>query len=194
MSRVLVLDFEVERLRILCDGLQAGGHEVVVPSASSADLLRLVRELAPDVVIIDTDSPQRDTLEDILAVTREDPKPILMFSSDPDGEKIRAAVQAGVSAYVVNGLAAQRIQPILDAAIARFNETQALRAELTAARARLEDRKIIDRAKGILMETRGMSEEQAYETLRSLAMDSSQRIVEVARQVINMRSLLDPSK
>jgi len=191
MAKVLVLDDDVERLKMLCQGLDEAGHEVLAPQAGALNLVRLVKELAPDVIIIDTDSPDRDTLEHVCIVTRDDPRPIVMFASDSDSGTIRAAVAAGVNAYVVNGLAEERIQPILDVAIARFAQMQALRDELTEARLQLEDRKAIERAKGILMDTKNMSEAQAYETLRKLAMDSSQRIVDIARQVINMRDLLE---
>ena len=191
MLKVLVLDHDVERRGMLCQGLDDAGHEVIAPEdASALNLVRLVEECSPDVIIIDTDSPDRDTLEHICIVTRDDPRPVVMFAADADSGTIRAAVKAGVNAYVVNGLAEERIQPILDVAIARFAQMQALREELAAARSQLEDRKSIDRAKGILMRTKDMSEAQAYEALRKLAMDSSQRIVEVARQVINMRDLL----
>lgn len=192
MLKVLVLDHDVERRGMLCQGLDDAGHEVIAPEdASALNLVRLVKECSPDVIIIDTDSPDRDTLEHICIVTRDDPRPIVMFAADADRSTIHAAVKAGVNAYVVNGLAEERIQPILDVAIARFAQMQALREELAAARSQLEDRKSIDRAKSILMRTKDMSEAQAYEALRKLAMDSSQRMVEVARQVINMRELLE---
>ena len=192
MLKVLVLDHDVERRGMLCQGLDDAGHEVIAPEdASALNLVRLVKECSPDVIIIDTDSPDRDTLEHICIVTRDDPRPIVMFAADADRSTIHAAVKAGVNAYVVNGLAEERIQPILDVAIARVAQMQALREELAAARSQLEDRKSIDRAKSILMRTKDMSEAQAYEALRKLAMDSSQRMVEVARQVINMRELLE---
>ncbi len=190
MMKVLVLDDDTERRTMLSHSLGAAGHEVIAPAVSVLHLMRLVKEFAPDVIIIDTQSPDRDTLEHICIVTRDAPRPIVMFAADPDSAKIKEAVTAGVSAYIVNGLSEERIQPILDVAIARFAQMQALRDELAAARTQLEDRKVIDRAKAILMRTRAMSEEQAYEALRKLAMDSSQRIVDVARQVINMRDLL----
>jgi len=186
MPRVLVLEFDAERLAVLCDGLQSAGHEVVAPKATVSNLLRLVGEWAPDIVIIDTDSPDRDTLEHVLALSRENPKPVLMFSEDPDGGKIRSATAAGVSAYIVNGLAADRVQPIVDAAIARFEEIQALRAELAEVRSAIEDRKIVERAKGSLMDTRGLTEKEAYQVLRSEAMNSSRRLVDVAREIADM--------
>jgi two-component system, response regulator / RNA-binding antiterminator len=191
MPKVLVLDSDTERRTMLSQALDEAGHEVIAPDACAIHLVQLVKELSPDIIIIDTDSPDRDTLEHICIVTRDDPRPIVMFAADADSDKIREAVKAGVNAYVVNGLAEERIQPILDVAVARFAQMQSLREELAAARTELEDRKSIDRAKAILMRTRKMSEPQAYEALRKLAMDSSQRIAEVARQVINLRELLE---
>ena len=191
MAKVLVLDDDVERRRMLCRGLNDAGHEVVAPEGCAMHLVQLVKECSPDVIIIDTDSPDRDTLEHICVVTRDDPRPIVMFANDADSAKIREAVKAGVNAYVVNGLAEERIQPILDVAIARFAEMQALREELAATRTELEDRKTLDRAKAILIRTRNLSEPQAYEALRKRAMDSSQRIIDVARQVVDLRELFE---
>jgi response regulator NasT len=191
MPKVLVLDNDTERRTMLGQALDEAGHEVVAPEACAIHLVQLVKEVSPDIIIIDTDSPDRDTLEHICIVTRDDPRPIVMFAADADSDKIREAVKAGVNAYVVNGLAEERIQPILDVAIARFAQMQSLREELAAARSELEDRKSVDRAKAILMRSRKMSEPQAYEALRKLAMDSSQRIPEIARQVINLRELLE---
>ena len=190
MLRILVLDADADRREMLCQALSSAGHHVTAPPAAPLQLSRLIAEHTPDVIIIDTDSPDRDMLEHICVVSRDDPRPIVMFSGDRDSDKIREAVRAGVSAYVVDGLSEQRIQPILDVAIARFSELQALRQELLNTRSKLEERKLIDRAKGILMQARGLSEEDAYEALRKLAMGSSQRIAEVARQVISMRGLL----
>lgn len=191
MPKILVLDDDVERRAVLCQGLHDAGHDVIAPEAPAVSLPQLVKDCSPDVIIIDTDSPDRDTLEHICILTRDDPRPIVMFAADADSSKIHEAVRAGVNAYIVNGLAEERIQPILEVAIARFAQMQALREELASARSQLEERKSIDRAKAILMRSRNMSEAQAYEALRKLAMDSAQRMAEVARQVINMRELLE---
>jgi len=129
-----------------------------------------VAEQLPDVIIIDTHSPDRDTIEHLCVISQDTPRPIVMFSADGNTEKIREAVRAGVSAYVVDGLAAQRVQPILDVAIARFEALQSLRNELEDAQTQLADRKRIDRAKGILMKQRKLSEEEAYQWLRKMAM------------------------
>ncbi len=190
MSRILVFEDDVVRRETLLRGLLQAGHEVIAPAASVLSMVRLVRDFCPDVIIIDTASPDRDTLEHICVITRDDPRPIVMFSADPDSAKIRDAVRAGVSAYVVDGLAADRLQPILDVAVARFAELQALRGELAEARSRLAERKLLDRAKGILMQARGISEEEAYSMLRQTAMASSKRVAEIAEQVIALRELL----
>lgn len=190
MARILVFEEDEARRATLLQGLQEAGHEVIAPAASVLALRRLVREFEPEVIIIDTESPDRDTLEHICVVSRDSPRPIVMFSADADGGKIREAVAAGVSAYVVDGLTAQRLQPILEVAVARFAQTQALRDELAQAHARLDERKQVERAKGILMQARGMSEDEAYRALRTMAMENSRRIAEVAEQVIAMRHLL----
>jgi response regulator NasT len=142
------------------------------------------------VIIIDIESPDRDTLENMRHITRENPKPIIMFAEKGASEIIQTAIQAGVSAYVVDGLSRNRVKPILDVAIARFREFQALRNELAEAKNKLADRKVIDRAKGILIEKYGMTEEQAYVSLRKMAMNRNLRIVEVSRNVIAMLEVL----
>jgi response regulator NasT len=141
-------------------------------------------------VIVDMQSPDRDVLEDMQRLNRDQPRPIVMFVDESDNESIHAAVEAGVSAYVVNGLQAGRVRPIIEVAIARFQAFQALRGELEAARTSLAERKLIERAKGILMSRRNVDEEQAYRLLRKTAMDRKTKLVEVARQVIEMAELL----
>jgi response regulator NasT len=155
-----------------------------------AQLLAQVRAVEPDVIIIDRDSPDRDTLEHVCMVTRDQPRPIVMFADDGDRMAIRAAVDAGVSAYVVGGLKAERIRPIVDVAIARFEQFQAMRQELDQTKANLAERKQIERAKGMVMKSRGVSEEEAYGLLRKLAMERNQRIAQVSENVIAMAELL----
>ena len=130
------------------------------------------------------DSPDRDTLEDMQRITSEQPRPIVMFVDESDSESIRTAVRAGVAAYVVKGSSADRIRPVLEVAVARFEEFQALKSELARAQSTLADRKIIERAKGILMEKRGFSEEEAFRMLRKMAMNQGVRLAEVARHVL----------
>jgi response regulator NasT len=190
MSRVLVFDETRERAEILRDGLALAGHEVVAMFDSPLDLIRQVETLQPDVIIVHTDSPTRDVLEHIVSISRDQPRPIVMFASDPDSDTIRAAVRAGVSAYVVDGLDAARINAIIDVAAARFDEFQSLKTELATATEKLSERKLVERAKGILMKKRGMSEDDAYNSLRKLAMDRNKRLAEIAQQLIDMSDLL----
>ena len=143
-----------------------------------------------DVIIIDTESPSRDTLEQICVMSRDDPRPVVMFTHDGETEKIRAATRAGVTAYVVNGLDGNRLKPIMDAAMVRFEEYQAMRQELESTATRLAERKDIERAKGILMKQRGLDEEAAYQALRKLAMERGKRLGEIARQVVQAAELL----
>lgn len=188
--RVLIVDRTLDRSHALREALEREGYVVVSPPAGRFDLLRCVRELAPDVVIIDMDSPERDMLEDSRRVFEEQPRPIVMFVDESDSESIRAAVQAGVASYVVKGASPERVRPVLEVAIARFREFQALKTELAEARSSLADRKLIERAKGILMERRGCSEDDAYRALRHMAMSRNQRLIEVARNVIELAKLI----
>jgi response regulator NasT len=190
MLRVMIIDESSKREAMLRDSLEKAGYEIVASVQSSMDLLQKVTALSPDIVIIDTESPSRDTLEHLCAVSRDKPKPIVMFSEDGTSDMIKAAVRAGVTAYVVDGLSNERLQPILDVAVARFEEYQALKSELAEANTRLSDRKTIERAKGILMEQRGMGEDEAYRTLRKLAMDRNLRLADLAGQIVAAAELL----
>ena len=144
----------------------------------------------PDVIIADLDNPGRDTLESMHAITRKRPRPIVMFTNDGDSRTIELAVKSGVTAYIVDGMAPDRIKPILDVAITRFQEYQLLRNELEQTRMQLSERKQIDRAKGLLMKKRGLNEEQAYQMLRKMAMDRNMKIAELARSIIAAAELL----
>lgn len=188
--RVMVVDDAAERAEVVQWALRRAGHEVIAHVASTFDLHRRVIELKPDVIIIDTESPDRDTLENLSLVNRDAPRPVVMFTNDGDNRKIREAVRAGVSAYVVDGLAADRVRPIIDVAVARFEQFQALRRELEETEGKLADRKLIERAKGILMKSAKLGEEEAYRALRKQAMDRNLQLVEVARQVIAVSELL----
>lgn len=190
MLKVLIVDEVVERAKVLQQALARSGHEVVAYLPSAFDLSRQIGALKADIVIIDSDSPDRDTLASICAVTRDDPRPIVMFTHDGDSEKIRAATKAGVSAYVVDGMAAERIGAIIDAAVARFEQYYALKGELDEVEEKLADRKVIERAKGILMKSRRLSEDDAYRALRKRAMESNARLVDVARQLIAIAGLI----
>lgn len=190
MMRVMLIDEEPGRSAVLEQALKEGGYTVVARLRTDEDLLGRVRELAPDVVIVDMESPSRDILEDMHSISRDQPRPIVMFAESSDSEVINAAVRAGVSAYVVDGLNSNRVKPVIDVAVARFREFQVLRTELARAKTDLAERKVIEKAKGILMKQRGLSEDQAYSALRKAAMDRNQRLAEVAQSLITVSSLL----
>ncbi len=188
--RILIVDESDDRAALLREALIAAGHEVTDSIASPMELLRAVDAQRPDVIVIDTDSPTRDVLEHVVVVSQTSPRPIVMFSSDAGGEAIRDAVRAGVSAYVVDGLDAGRVNSIVEVACARFDEFQRLKAELADANLRLSERKLVERAKGLLMRSRGLAEDEAYHALRRLAMQKKQRLGETAQQLIDAADLL----
>lgn len=189
--RVMLVDKSVGRSAILEQALKDHGHEVVARLGENQDLLASVRQFEPDIIFIDMEMPDRDTLESMRMITQHVPRPVVMFADQSDGKTIEDAVRAGVSAYIVDGLSPARLKPIMDVAIARFREFQALRNELEDTRSKLADRKDIDKAKGFLMRQKGLSEEAAYNALRKLAMDRNQKIGEVARILIAAADLLD---
>jgi response regulator NasT len=188
--RVLIVDESPERTAVLREGLERAGYHVVAALALPIELLRAVDEARPDVIIIDTDSPTRDVLEHVVMISRDQPRPIVMFSDDDAPDAIRDAVRAGVSAYVVDGLDPARVKSIVEVAVARFGEHQRLRTELIEANLKLSERKLVERAKGILMKSRGMDEGEAYGALRRMAMDRGKRLGEIAQQLIDMADLL----
>lgn len=188
--RVFVVDDSEERAALLREALTSAGHDVAASLSSPLELLRSVEALKPDVIVIDTESPTRDVLEHVVMVSQSSPRPIVMFSSDAGGEAIRDAVRAGVSAYVVDGMDAGRVNSIVQVACARFDEFQRLRIELAEANLKLSDRKLVERAKGLLMQSRGISEDEAYHALRRLAMSKKARLGDIAQQVIDTADLL----
>jgi response regulator NasT len=187
---VLLVDDDPERAAIVEPALRAAGYEVVTVVDTATEMLAQVRAMKPDVIIIDRDSPDRDTLEHVCMITRDDPRPIVMFTQDKDRTLMREALEAGVSAYVVDGLSVERVRPIVEVALARFEQWQALRRELDQAQTNLAERKVIERAKGIVMKQRRCTEDEAYVLLRKLAMDRNQRLAHVAESVITMAELL----
>jgi len=189
-TRVMLVDDDPERTNWLMTALREAGYEVVAHMESAINLLAQVRRLKPDVIIIDSDSPDRDTLEHVCMVTRDDPRPIVMFTQDADQALMHEALKAGVHAYVVDGLSAERVRPVVNVALARFDQWQALRQELGQAQASLAERKVIERAKGILMKQRRCDEEEAYRLLRKVAMDKNQRLAQVAENIVEMAKLL----
>jgi response regulator NasT len=188
--RVLVVDESPERAELLREGLRLAGHEVTATLSSPLALLKTIDELAPDVIVIDTESPSRDVLEHLVFVSQHTPRPVVMFASDGAPETIRAATRAGVSAYVVDGLDASRIKAIVDAAVARFEDFQALRTQLAEANLKLSERRLVERAKGLLMKSRGLDEEAAYGALRKMAMDRKLKLADVAQRVVDAADLL----
>lgn len=164
--------------------------EVVGVASFTDDLLAAVERYQPDVVIADMDAPNRDMLEALGSVQAKAPRPLVLFSPDDEPASIKRAVRAGVSAYVADDLQRQRMRPILDAAIAHFEQYRALQVELEKTRGQLEERKIIDRAKGIIMVQRGVSEPEAYRLLREAAMNRNQRLVQVAESIIAASEIL----
>lgn len=189
MPRILLLNDTEKPIGELRDALQAAGHDVRV-STGTHTLLKAVETLQPDVVIVDVDSPSRDTLEQLALVDRHAPRPVVMFSSDGDAQLIRAAVEAGVTAYIVDGLSPTRLAPIIQVALARFEQQAHLRRRLQDVQQKLDDRKLIDQAKGLLMSKRGMSEADAYAALRKQAMQQNLKLADVARRLIAMIDLL----
>lgn len=188
--RVMIVDEKEERAVLIETELRAGGYEVVARLIGRVDLQERVNQIQPDVIIIDMECPDRDTLEAMSSITRHQPRPIVIAVDRSDSESIRTAVQAGVSAYVVGGLSPERVRPVLEVAIARFNEFQALRRELESAKSSLEERKVIERAKGILMKRRRLAEDEAFRLLRKMAMDRKVRLADVAREVVAAAELL----
>lgn len=189
---ILVIDDNPIRASIIEDGLREAGHSRVVVLTEIREVAVRIGEVAPDVVIIDLENPNRDMLEHFFALSRVLQRPIAMFVDKTDLSSIEAGVEAGVSAYVIDGLRKERVKPILDMAITRFRAFSRLRDELEAAKSELEDRKVIEKAKGILIKTRGLSEEEAYALLRRTAMNQNRRVVEIAQSLLTAAALLGP--
>ena len=181
---------QAERSRSLRIGLLENGFNLVATLPADVFLADRIAQLQPDLVIVDAESAARDALEHVVMATRDERRPIVMFTNDADTSHVKAAVAAGVTAYIVAGLAAERIRPILDVAMARFQHEEELRRELADARTELNQRKLIDRAKGLLMERQKLSEQQAYDKLRKAAMDRGLKLVQVAQRIIDAAELL----
>ncbi|WP_127072562.1 ANTAR domain-containing response regulator [Pelagibacterium lentulum] len=191
---ILVIDENHIRASIIEAGLREAGHQRVSVVHDVKAVAQRIGEIAPDVIIIDLENPNRDTLEHFFSLSKAVQRPIAMFVDRSDGTMIDKAVQAGVSAYVVDGMKKERIKPIMDMAIARFNAFARLERELEQAKGELEDRKIIEKAKGILMKTRGLSEPEAYQLLRTSAMNRNQRLIDIAQSLITASELLGPNQ
>ena len=188
---------QAERSRSLRIGLLENGFNLVASLPADVFLTERLAQLRPDMIIVDAESDARDALEHVVMATRDARRPIVLFTNDNDTSHARAAVAAGVSAYIVAGLSSERIRPILDVAMARFQHEQALHQELIATRnelnelsAAVQDRKIIDRAKKLLMERQKLTEEAAYARLRKTAMDKNLKLVDVAQRMLDVVDLL----
>jgi response regulator NasT len=195
---------QAQRSRSLRIGLLENGFNLVAVLPADAFLRERIAQLQPDMIIVDAESEARDALEHVVMATRDERRPIVMFTNDNDTSHVKDAVAAGVSAYIVAGLSSERIRPILDVAMARFEHEQALRTELANTRTELEeqnlqlvartaelrDRKVIDRAKGMLMQRQNLTEQAAFEKLRKTAMDKSLKLVDVAQRMLDVAELL----
>ena len=190
MASVLVIDESQQRAVEICTGLIQAGHQVAAVLPSALELVARIEEIKPDIILIETESPSRDTLEHLGVMNRDMPRPVIMFSQDDDQDTIRQAIRSGVAAYVVDGFDIDRLRPVVDVARAHFEEHQALKRELAETSRKLSERKVIEKAKGILMKSRGMDEEAAYGALRKLAMERSQPLAKVAGNVVDMAELL----
>lgn len=189
---VAIIDQNRIRASIIEDGLREAGHKHVSIISDMNEVGRRISETEPDVIVIDLENPNRDMLEHFFSLSRALQKPIAMFVDRADSASIEASVEAGVSAYVVDGLRKERIKPILDMAISRFNAFAKLNQELAEARSELQDRKTIDQAKGILIRSKGIDEDAAHKLLRKTAMNQNRRIVDVAQGLILAAGLLEP--
>jgi two-component system, response regulator / RNA-binding antiterminator len=190
MLRILLIDESQKRTADVCAGLVMAGHQVAAVLPSSLDLNEQIKSIRPDVILIETDSPSRDTLEHLAVMDREMPRPVVIFAQEGDSSTIKKAIQVGVSAYVVDGLEPSRLKPVIDVAMARFEEHQSLKQALATTTRKLSERKVVERAKGVLMKMRGIDEEAAYTALRDLAMQRGKTIAQVAQNLLDAASLM----
>ena len=186
----MLVDDTGKDVSLLHDALAEAGHEIVGEAQTALDLIALMDRTSPDIIIVDTESPSRDVLEQIAIVSQNTPRPIVMFTEDGDQASIERAFSCGVTTYIVEGLQPNRVRSILDVARARFAAEQALREELEKAKGELAARKTIERAKGLLMDSRKISEQEAYSLMRRMAMDNQTSLIELAEQIIAARKLL----
>jgi response regulator NasT len=179
-----------ERSRTLRIGLLENGCNIVAVLPADVFLPERLTQIQPDMIIVDAESQARDTLEHVVLATRDARRPIVLFTEDDDTTHVGDAIAAGVSAYVVAGLGADRVKPVLDVALARFRHEEALRRELADARAQLSERKAVERAKGVLMQRHGIGESEAHARLRKTAMDKGLKLGEVAQRILDVAELL----
>jgi len=188
--KIVIVDESPIRAAILKEGLRDAGFTSVEHIPEMHNILARIYALDPDVILIDLENPSRDVLEQMFQVSRAVRRPIAMFVDQSDAASIQQSVEAGVSAYIVDGLKKERIKPILDLCISRFNAFAKLQNELDRTKSALEDRKILDRAKGLLMKAKGLTEEEAYVLIRSTAMREKKKIGEIAQSIVTAAELL----
>jgi response regulator NasT len=188
--KIVIVDESAIRAAILDEGLREAGYRHVVRIGETNNLLARIYAIDPDVILIDLENPSRDILEQMFQMSRAVKRPVAMFVDQSDADSIRSAVDAGVSAYIVDGLKKERIKSILDLCISRFNAFSRLQTELERARSALDERKVIDRAKGILMKARSLSEEDAYALMRRTAMNENKKVVDIAQSIVTAAELL----
>ena len=181
---------EVERSRSLRIGLLEAGYNIVAVLPADPFLPDRLNQLQPDMIVVDAESQARDTLEHVVMATRDARRPIVMFTEDEDTTHVRHAIAAGVTAYVVAGLAPERVKPVLEVALARFEHEEALLRELAEARSQLADRKVVDRAKGLLMQRHQIGEPEAYARIRKAAMDKGLKMADIAQRIVDAADLL----
>ena len=184
------LHAQAERARVLRIALLEAGYDIIASLPPDMYLPERIAQLQPDMIIVDAESDARDVLEHVVIATRDERRPIVMFTEDQDPDSMEAAVEAGVSAYVVAGLQSERIKPVLQVALAQFKREQKLLDELSDTKSKLAERKVIERAKGLLMERQRFTEEQAYQKLRSMAMSKNLKLSEVAQRILDVEDLL----
>jgi response regulator NasT len=191
---ILVIDENRIRASIIEAGLRDAGHDGVTVVHDVTGIAKRVADIQPDVIVIDLENPNRDMLENMFQLSRVVRRPIAMFVDRSDSASIEAAVDAGVSAYVIDGLRKERVKPILDMAISRFNAFSRMERELEEARSELAGRKVIERAKGILIKSRGLTEDEAYALLRKTAMNQNRKISDIAQSLVMAAGLLEPGE
>ncbi|MFW5432151.1 MAG: ANTAR domain-containing response regulator [Methylophilaceae bacterium] len=190
MLRVMIVDNDLKRSKSLKNSLLDNGFDVIAHVEDDIHLQTKCCELTPDVVIIDTESPSRDSLDNVYMIAERNMLPVVMFTQDSDKEALKAATKAGVSGYVVGTVANERLTPVIEAAVARFEETKQLRDELDQANVKLGERKIVERAKGILMRQRNLGEDEAYKMLRNMAMKKNMKLADLSYQLIDTAEML----
>lgn len=188
--KIVIVDESPIRAAILQEGLREAGYTQVTHLSETLNLLARIYSLDPDIILIDLENPSRDILEQMFQVSRAVRRPIAMFVDQSDEASIQASVDAGISSYIVDGLKKERIKPIIDLSISRFNAFAHLQGELERAKSALEDRKVIDRAKGILMKAKNLTEDEAYVTMRTTAMREKKKIADIAQSIIMAAKIL----